>query len=140
MIKDFFKKYFKNDYARLFLSFAIIAVIAVVMITNRVSVRLDDGILKASSLFFRASVAVDEIEEIQLLKNVNVGKRSMGADTFFTRSGDFDNSEFGRYKLCAARYAESYIYISYPAGVLVVSCADDGETEALYTKILSEFE
>ncbi len=133
------KKFYIGDIARLGISLVIISVIAFIMIFMRVSIKYYDNTLRASSLFFKATISSKNINEVKITDTWDFGKRTLGTDTFFTRSGKFTN-EYGNYQLCASRYSKRFLCVFHSSGLLVLGFDSITEAENIYDKLLSQIE
>ena len=114
-----------------------VAFAAVVLFTGTVTVSLgDDTLTVGASMAGKLVLIYADIDSISLESDMDIGKRVRGIGSSRLQAGDFESSEFGRYKLYSCVGTGTYIVVRYDGGVLVFNLRDTAATEEAYRRLL----
>lgn len=123
----------------LVLVLAILAAVAAVMFTGEITYTCDEETLRIESIAANSlEVAYEEMEEIVLRDDFDMGVRVMGFGSARLNMGSFQNEELGDYTLYAYIACDSMILIRSGEKYLAINARTEEETLALYETLLEK--
>lgn len=114
----------------------IIAVIAF-MGSGSVSVTLGDDDLQVKAPLANVDIPYQDIESVEYRENFDTGRRIGGFGGTEICSGNFQNDEFGKYKLASHTSVPDHIIVHYSGGVLAFNLDTAENTQQTYEELLS---
>ena len=114
------------------------AVIAFMMFTGSVDVTLTDSDVEVEASFSADfSIAYSDITSIELRKDMDYGKRVIGAANSKVLTGTFNNDEFGRYDLAVNKSVSECVVIHTADETYVINCRSSEATVEMYGELLT---
>lgn len=115
----------------------IIVAICSLMLIGKVSVKADaDGIVAKGTLVSTKRISYNDIKNVVLRDNFDVGSKKSGLSTFKVAAGKFQNNEFGDYTIYADTDCKQYVIMTLKDNkIIVVNSNDTVSTKALYDQI-----
>ncbi len=98
----------------------------------------DDRISISGGLFYSEKIAYSDIKDIELRDVIIYGNRVNGASLLKYRLGNFQNAEFGTYKLFVDIGIGKVIVLKYEKNTIVFNFKDLSETNSLYNRLLEK--
>lgn len=124
---------------------AIITVLALVFViivfTSSFSIKLLDDKVEIKDIFYSMDINYQDIDDVQNLTQWQVGSRVNGSDTGKLCSGNFNNSEYGKYKLYIFNDVKQFIFVKLNNGNIVVfNVGTVEETNQLYLQLVEKLD
>ncbi len=134
----------KSKYSWLKQIVAIIAVVAVVALVfgrrgrnSTMKLSAEDGGITMTYEDFSLTIKYDEIEEIQLMDELEMGECLSGGTIGNYQYGEYESAELGEYTLCITSKADNYLLVERTDGTRAVfNWSGTQDTSALYDGIL----
>ena len=118
---------------------AILVLVAVLMFTGDIGYTCGESALRIEADYYSGlEVSYEEMEEIRLLEDFDMGVRTMGYGSFRLSMGAFQNEELGEYTLYAYNSCDSVILIRNGENYLAINALTEAETQALYKSLLEK--
>lgn len=118
---------------------AVIFFSCVILFTGHVVVSLKDRSIDIDiSYWADHSVLYEDIASVELLDNIDIGRRTNGLGSPKLYGGNFRNKKFGDYLLYAYAKCNSYIVLHTDGKTVVVNDSTPEKTEKLYKQILDK--
>lgn len=99
---------------------------------GHITVSLEEDSLEIDATMMSESVDYDDITYIELRTDMDYGSRVGGLANGKVMTGNFENNEFGRYRLAAWCSVDTCIVIHTTGKTVVFNLEDDGSTEEFY--------
>ena len=116
-------------------------VVAIVITSGHVNVTLDDTGISIDAPMAGQHIDYDDIASVEYRTSFDCGSRVAGFHTFDISSGDYKNSEFGKYKLAIHNSTGVFIIIEKTNGDHVVfNCGSVDETHKMYEDIMDRLD
>ncbi len=117
----------------------IVATLFATILLQGVKIRENDDMISISGgLFYSEKIAYSDIKDIELRDVIVYGNRVNGASLLKYRLGNFQNAEFGTYKLFADIGIGKFIVLKYEKNTIVFNFKDLSETNSLYNRLLEK--
>lgn len=109
--------------------------------SGSVTVQVNDTMLGVLGSYGDASfIPLEEIEELQLIENLDVGIQIEGETTDNTHSGTYQNEEFGEYILHIYTDKSPYIVVRHSGGkILVFNLGRESLTTGTYEDLQNAY-
>lgn len=115
---------------------AILLSATIFLTTGKINIRLENNELNIKPSYWSGTeIAVSEIESVQLEKNIDIGKRTSGLGTLKLQAGNFQNDDYGSYKLYSYVNANEYVVIKTENKTVLLGLNTPEETELLFTQL-----
>ena len=116
----------------------VIVVMGFFLRPNRaVQVQVDDeGLVLTSASGYTINVRYDEIGGAEYREDFDYGSPIDGTDDNQEKSGLWENSELGRYRMCVNAKVAPCIVLTTDEGVLVINYESAKSTQSLYNALL----
>lgn len=96
-----------------------------------------DGITAKATLTATTEIDYKDIEEVKLVKDIDLGKRTNGLGDFTVQAGHFKNTLYGKYMLYSYNKCDTYVEITLKDGThVVLNEKTEQKTKELYEKIM----
>lgn len=99
---------------------------------GHITVSLEDDSLEIDATMMRESVDYGDITYIELRTDMDYGSRVGGLANGKVLTGNFENGEFGKYRLAAWCSVDTCIVVHTTGKTVVFNLEDDGSTEEFY--------
>ncbi len=109
----------------------------IVLGSESVSADLDDEGLDVSAPFVDERISYQDIDGVELERDIDYGSRRSGYAGNELLSGNFRNDEFGNYKLAVYKSTDECIAVHHSGGILVFNLDSSDKTERYYNDLLS---
>lgn len=117
----------------------ILAGCAALMFTGEIEYSVTDEGLEIEATYWADSfVAYEEMDTVEYRENYSFGVRTNGFGSAKLSMGAFRNEEFGQYTLYAYNRSLSVVVITSGDRTLVLSAANEADTEMLYELLLEK--
>jgi len=127
------------------IAIASLAVTAIILIavfafigSGKVSASLDPDGLQVSAPFVNEKVPYEDITSVELRASFDDGRRVGGFGGTEVSSGNFQNSELGRYVLARYNSVPNCIVVHHAGGVLVFNLDTVDDTTSMYHELLTK--
>lgn len=125
-----------SKWTSLIIGAIICGLVLIFMVIGDVKVSLKEHSMTASAfLTGDTTVNFEDIESVTYRKDMEKGRRAMGAGTFTISAGRFENDEFGKYQLYAYARCDEYVVLDTKDGYVVLNDSSPEKTKELYNKI-----
>ncbi len=130
----------KNERLKQFITPVIIvaAVGILFAVANIMGVKTEvtNDYIKVTAFMFSETVQLSYIEDVQIMEDVNYGKRTFGVGIPGIQTGTFENMTFGNYNCAIMTSNPKCIAVKKQDGVyLVFNSKDKAETEAIFAEL-----
>lgn len=106
------------------------------MFSGDISIEMHDDFIKAdASMSASYDVYYQDIHEISLREDLDIGKRVGGVGNLTVNAGRFENQEFGEYKLYSYVKCHEFVVVDTKYGYLVFNGKNENETVELYNQL-----
>lgn len=120
---------------------AVVFFSCVILFTGHVAVSLKDHNIDIDISYWPDhSVFYEDIASVELLENIDIGRRTNGLGSPKLYGGNFRNKKFGDYLLYAYAKCNSYIVLHTDGKTVVVNDSTPEKTEKLYKQILNKLD
>lgn len=112
--------------------------VGVTLFTGHVKVEFYDQYLSVGSdSWATKTIEVDyeNIENIEYVSDIELGKRTFGVGSAVLNAGHFKNKTYGDYNLYAYTSCKEYIVLHTESGIVVFNDKDEAKTKSLYQQI-----
>ncbi len=117
----------------------IFAGVAVLMFTGNIDFRIgDDSLYIEADYYADLSVSYANIESIELVESFEGGLRTNGYGSPRLAMGTFRNEEFGYYTRYTYTKQSCAVILRRANDVLLINCAEEADTRALYEALLAK--
>ena len=95
-----------------------------------------EGLVAKAPMVTTTKATYGDMENVELIKDIDLGRRTNGLGDFIVQAGHFKNDRYGAYMLYSYTKCKSYVDITLKDGThVVVNGKSDQETKALYEEI-----
>lgn len=132
------EKYKKRSMISLILGVVTCVVIGIILFTGNIDVQFYDDYFTAGSSGWATKtiqISYDDIDEMQYVSDIELGKRVWGVGSPIIQSGSFKNELYGRYKLYSYTQCRCYIVIQMDNQYIVINDKDEQKTLELYKNL-----
>lgn len=112
---------------------AIFALVGWLMIIGDVSAELKDDRISIDATMMQEDVMLDDIVSVEWRGDVSYGSRTGGLGNSKVLTGNFENDEFGRYRLAVYKNVDPCIVIHTTGKTVVFNLSDEGSLHNMYT-------
>lgn len=131
----------KENKVKGIITLIILAVVALIMFSGKVSYTLEEGTLEVGSFMSgKSKVALQDIKELELRDGMTVGERTFGVSNLKVLGGTFTNEEFGKYKLYIYKDVSNIIVVHTDEGIMGFNLETEEDTETLYKELQEKIE
>ena len=122
----------------IFVPFIIIG-ICIIMFTGSISISYTDtGFTVDSEYYDSLTINYDDIEEIEVKENIEIGVKEFAFNSAKLSLGKFINDEFGSHTRYTYNACKTVVVMKIDGKILVINDKDDDTTREIYLKISSE--
>lgn len=100
----------------------------------------EEGLRIESSYWSDMTIKYEEIQNVRLQENWEVGSRTFGLGSFKLEAGNFENEQIGDYTLYSYIHCKTYILIETEDELVVLNAKNSEETKELYEEIKDNYE
>lgn len=112
---------------------AVILILVLFIFAGGVKVSIDNNELAVSSLLVsNTKIQISEIQSIELVENLDYGKRISGLGTIKMQLGSYENDQFGEYKLYSYSQVKTVILIRTNDSIIALNQKTYEKTKQLY--------
>lgn len=115
------------------------AAVLFMLFTGNITIKVNDQSLIADASFTSSTtVQFQDIEEINYVSNIALGKRTNGVGSAKLQAGHFRNDLYGDYMLYAYADCHDYIVLKTKHGFVVINAKNPQDTKQLYSNLQNE--
>ena len=109
------------------------------MFTGSISISYTDtGFTVDSEYYDSLTINYDDIEEIEVKENIEIGVKEFAFNSAKLSLGKFTNNEFGSHTRYTYNACKTVVVMKIDGKTLVINDKDDDTTREIYLKISSE--
>lgn len=125
--------------ASIVITIIVCAAVLVMLFTGDVTIKVKDQSLIADASFTSSTtVQFQDIEEIEYVSDITLGKRTNGVGSAKLQAGHFRNDLYGDYMLYSYFDCHDYIVIKTKQGFVVINAKNTQDTKQLYSNLQNE--
>ncbi|MFQ9922372.1 MAG: DUF3784 domain-containing protein [Beduini sp.] len=115
------------------------AAVLIMLFTGSITIKVNDQSLIADASFTSSTtVQFQDIEEIDYVSNIPLGKRTNGVGSAKLQAGHFRNDLYGDYMLYSYADCHDYIVLKTKQGFVVINAKNIQDTKQLYSNLQNE--
>lgn len=117
------------------------AAIGIWLVTGDIKINFDqDGMEIQASYWQDKAVTWDEIQRVEYLESMDLGRRTNGFGGIKLKEGHYENESLGKYLLYSYGKCETYVVLETETGILALNQESQEQTKELYEKIQSQLD
>jgi len=121
-----------------FIVLAVSIVLASTLLGSNIDATLHDDHLQVQGPLFEINVDYGSIDTVELVEDLDLGRRLFGVGDFTIKSGTFSNDAFGNYELAVHADVNKFIVIHHGGEVLVFNQQSVEDTVSFYNDLLNK--
>lgn len=128
----------RNNTVNLLVTLGVFLLVALVLIAGGlygVRATFEDDALVVKAPLFEETVALGEIDSVELASHIAYGSRVGGSDFVRVKTGTFQNTAFGRYRCAVYTAPQTCIVVKHGDRILVFNLKTDDATEAFFEQL-----
>ncbi|MFQ6860802.1 MAG: DUF3784 domain-containing protein [Beduini sp.] len=115
------------------------AAVLIMLFTGDITIKVKDQSLIADASFTSSTtVEFQDIEEIDYVSDIPLGKRTNGVGSAKLQAGHFRNDLYGDYMLYSYADCHDYIVLKTKQGFVVINAKNTQDTKQLYSNLQNE--